>query len=163
MDINGTLINYYFHCKRQCWLHANRINLENEFELVDIGKAMHEIKFNNKKNSEIKIDNISIDKLTNDYVIEYKKSDADIEAAKWQLLFYLKVLKEKGIDRTGKLIFAEENKQNKKTIVVKLDKENENELLNIMKNINELIKGDIPEVKLIKGCKKCAFYEYCFL
>jgi hypothetical protein len=32
-----------------------------------------------------------------------------------------------------------------------------------MKNINELIKGDIPEVKLIKGFKKCAFYEYCFL
>lgn len=26
--INGTLINYYFHCKRQCYLHGNKINLE---------------------------------------------------------------------------------------------------------------------------------------
>ncbi|MDN5341521.1 MAG: hypothetical protein PWP28_396 [Oceanotoga sp.] len=45
----------------------------------------------------------------------------------------------------------------------RINLENENELLNIMKNMNELIKGDIPEVKLIKGCKNCAFYEYCFL
>ncbi|WP_457560902.1 Dna2/Cas4 domain-containing protein, partial [Caminibacter sp.] len=26
--INGTLINYYFHCKRQCWLSANYISME---------------------------------------------------------------------------------------------------------------------------------------
>ena len=28
MRVNGTLINYYFHCKRQCYLHGNRLNLE---------------------------------------------------------------------------------------------------------------------------------------
>ena len=28
MQVNGTLINYYFHCKRQCYLHGNRLNLE---------------------------------------------------------------------------------------------------------------------------------------
>ncbi|HIS62910.1 MAG TPA: Dna2/Cas4 domain-containing protein, partial [Candidatus Scybalomonas excrementigallinarum] len=28
MEINGTLMNYYIHCKRQCYLHGNRINLE---------------------------------------------------------------------------------------------------------------------------------------
>ncbi|MFR8117536.1 Dna2/Cas4 domain-containing protein [Lachnospira pectinoschiza] len=25
MKVNGTLMNYYFHCKRQCYLHGNRM------------------------------------------------------------------------------------------------------------------------------------------
>ena len=44
MRINGTIINYYFHCKRQCYLFANRINLEDNSEDVRIGKVLHEIK-----------------------------------------------------------------------------------------------------------------------
>ena len=44
MKVNGTLINYYFHCKRQCYLHGNRLNLEDNSELVKIGKAIHEEK-----------------------------------------------------------------------------------------------------------------------
>lgn len=39
MRVNGTLINYYFHCKRQCYLHGNRLNLEDNSENVKIGKA----------------------------------------------------------------------------------------------------------------------------
>lgn len=44
MKVNGTLVNYYFHCKRQCYLHGNRLNLEDESENVKIGKAIHEEK-----------------------------------------------------------------------------------------------------------------------
>ena len=98
MKVNGTLINYYFHCKRQCYLHGNRLNLEDNSEIVKIGKAIHEEKSQGKDNAEISIDNIKLDKLTSEYLTEVKKSDADIEAAKWQLLFYLKVLKDKGIE-----------------------------------------------------------------
>ena len=43
-----------------------------------------------RANSEIALDNIKIDGLTAKYLVEMKKSDADIEASKWQLLFYLK-------------------------------------------------------------------------
>lgn len=105
MQVNGTLINYYFHCKRQCYLHGNRLNLEDNSEQVKIGKAIHEEKAADKSNSEIAIDNIRLDKLTKEYLTEVKKSDADVEAAKWQLLYYLKVLKNKGIVRKGKLEF----------------------------------------------------------
>lgn len=93
MRINGTLINYYFHCKRQCYLHGNRLNLEDNSEQVKIGKAIHEEKAEGKENAEIAIDNIRLDKLTKEYLTEVKKSDADVEASKWQLLFYLSVLK----------------------------------------------------------------------
>ena len=103
MQVNGTLINYYFHCRRQCYLHGNRLNLEDNSEQVKIGKAIHEEKAGDSKNSEIAIDNIRLDRLTKEYLTEVKKSDADTEAAKWQLLFYLKVLKSKGIIRKGRL------------------------------------------------------------
>ena len=59
MEVNGTLINYYFHCQRQCYLHGNRLNLEDESENVKIGKALHEEKYKDDKNSEIAIDNIN--------------------------------------------------------------------------------------------------------
>ena len=54
MEVNGTLINYYFHCQRQCYLHGNRLNLEDESENVKIGKALHEEKYKDDKSSEIR-------------------------------------------------------------------------------------------------------------
>lgn len=136
MNINGTLINYYFHCKRQCYLHGNRLNLEDNSEDVKIGKAIHEEKASNNENSELSIDNVKIDKLT----IEIKKSDADIEASKWQLIYYLMVLKKKGIERKG------------------------NKMQNYISEINELLNKDIiPDVIDKPKCKKCAYFEYCYV
>ena len=63
MNINGTLINYYIHCKRQCWLAANRINLEENSEEVRIGRILHQLKLEDRKNTEIAIDSIKIDKI----------------------------------------------------------------------------------------------------
>ncbi|WP_027626927.1 CRISPR-associated protein Cas4 [Clostridium lundense] len=164
MRINGTLINYYFHCKRQCYLHGNRLNLEDNSENVKIGKAIHEEKESKSKNTEIAIDNIKIDKLTNEYLVEIKKSDADVEASKWQLLYYLKVLKDKGIDRKGKLEFIEKNKGNNKILYFELDEELLKQLDKHIREIDELIQGDkIPQVLNVAKCKKCAYYEYCYI
>ncbi|HJF40079.1 MAG TPA: CRISPR-associated protein Cas4, partial [[Clostridium] spiroforme] len=142
MKVNGTLVNYYFHCKRQCYLHGNRLNLEDESENVKIGKAIHEEKCDKERNREITIDNIKLDKLTTKYLTETKKSDADIEAAKWQLLYYLKILKSKGIIRKGKLEIVEKNKQNKSIIIVNLTDEIEQRLNMIEKEIIKLIDGN---------------------
>ena len=131
MRVNGTLINYYFHCKRQCYLHGNRLNLEDNSEIVQIGKAIHEERLHSS-NSEIAIENIKLDKLTKEYLTEVKKSDADVEAAKWQLLYYLSVLKNKGIYRKGKLEFVEKNKSNKKVVILELTEERENELKKLL-------------------------------
>lgn len=163
MKVNGTLINYYFHCKRQCYLFGNRLNLEDNSEEVKIGKAIHEER-NDKDNTEISIENIRLDKLTTEYLTEVKKSDADIEASKWQLIFYLKILKEKGIIRKGKLEFIEKNKSNRKTILVELDEQLEGELEKYIKKIEELLSQNIiPSVSNKAGCKKCAYYEFCYI
>lgn len=164
MKVNGTLINYYFHCKRQCWLHGNRLNLEDNSEVVKIGKAIHEEKAEQGKNTELTIDNVKIDKLTNEYLVEVKKSDADVEASKWQLLLYLKVLKGKGIDRKGKLEFVEKNKSKNKILYVQLDEESEIKLDNVVKSIEDLINmEEIPSAINKPTCKKCAYYEYCYI
>lgn len=164
MRVNGTLINYYFHCKRQCYLHGNRLNLEDNSEEVKIGKAIHEEKASGSENTEISIDNIKLDKLTAEYLTEVKKSDADIEAGKWQLIYYLKVLKSKGIIRKGKLECIEKNKADKKIMYFELNEELENELDDYIKEIEELIsREEIPEVLNKATCKKCAYYEYCYI
>ena len=164
MNINGPIINYYFHCKRQCYLHGNRLNMEDNSEHVKIGKAIHEERAENKNNTEIAIDNIRLDKLTKEYLTEVKKSDADAEAAKWQLLYYLKVLKTKGVIRKGKLEFAEKNKKDKKIIIIELTDEVEKELDKYIDEIEQLLNQDrIPECINKSTCKKCAYYEYCYI
>ena len=163
MKVNGTLINYYIHCPRQCYLFGNRINLEDNSETVNIGKILHEERADNE-NTEIALDNIKLDKLTKEYLTEVKKSDADIEACKWQLLLYLKILKDKGIVRKGKLEFIEKKKTIKKTMILELTPEIEIILKKYVKAIDELLKCDkVPPVLDKSSCKKCAYYEYCYI
>lgn len=162
-QITGTLINYYFHCQTQCWLHANRINLEDNSEDVRIGKVLHEINETKSKKAEISIDNIKIDKLTCKYLVEVKKSDSDPQAVKWQVLLYLYKLKQKGVLRQGKIEYIEK-RGDKKVEFIELDEANEKELLEVLEQIEKLINlSKPPSPKFAPKCKKCAYYEYCFI
>lgn len=168
MKVNGTLMNYYFHCKRHCYppdssgFHAD--NTAAYSENVQIGKAIHEEKAAGSSNSEIAIENIKLDKLTAEYLTEIKKSDADEEAAKWQLYYYLYVLKTKGIVRKGRLQFVEKNKKDSKTLILELTPEIEKQLNTYVDKIEDLLEQDtIPPVLNESKCKKCAYYEYCYI
>jgi CRISPR-associated exonuclease Cas4 len=164
MTITGTIINYYFHCKRQCWLFSNRINLEDNSEDVRIGRVLHEIEHEKSKNTEISIDNVKLDKITDEYLVEIKKSDADIVAVEWQVLLYLKKLKDKGIEKKGKIEFIEKNKQDHKIQYIDLDEEKEQQLIKLENEIVNFIANPIPpNATLMPKCEKCAYYEYCFL
>ena len=163
MKITGTIINYYFHCKRQCYLFANRLNMEDNSEDVRVGKILHEIKAKDEKNTEIKYDNMVLDKITDKYVEEFKKSDADILAARMQLLFYLKNLDEKGIKKDGRLVCKEKNK-NEKIEKVKLNEETRKDLDLCIKKIENLLTQEVPpKLEKTKKCNKCAYYEYCYI
>ncbi len=165
MKITGTIINYYFHCKRQCYLFANRINLEDNSEDVRIGRVLHEIRAKDNKDAEIKYENIVLDKVSSKYIEEYKKSDADTKAAQMQLIFYLKQLQDKGITKEGKLIYNEKNKKDgKKTEIVELDDSNINKLNKCIEDIEQLVNQEkVPDVEKDKKCKRCAYYDYCYL
>ncbi|MBA9083568.1 CRISPR-associated exonuclease Cas4 [Fontibacillus solani] len=164
MRITGTMVNYYVHCRRQCWLFANGMNFEDDSEDVRIGKVLHELKNESKSGREIAIEGIKVDKLTDQYVTEFKKSDSDIEATKWQTIYYMYVLKQKGMDRKGSIQFMERNKQDGTTISLELDKETEQHLISMLEEMEQYLVQDQPDPAVLdKKCKRCAYYAYCFL
>jgi len=129
-----------------------------------MGKALHEVKAAGSQNSEISIEHIRLDRLTKEYLTEIKKSDADMEACRWQVLFYLKVLKEKGIMRKGRLEFIEKNKTGKRVEVLELTEELEQQLEIYRNQVSELLNQEnVPPVVRKKHCKACAYYEYCYI
>ena len=74
------------------------------------------------------------------------------------------MLKRNGIIRKGKLEFVEKNKKEKKIEVVELTPELEEELRLYEERIKELLKSDhVPGVLGKPKCKKCAYYEYCYI
>ena len=159
--VTGTIINYYVVCSTKMWLHYHKINLEDNSEEVRIGKVLHEI--NETKVDEVSFEGIKVDKITRDYIVEVKKSDSDIEAAKWQLIYYMWILKQKGIVKKGRIEVFEKKKQEKKRIEIILDEESEKRLLEIIDDINLILASSMPKPKLESKCKNCAYYEYCFI
>lgn len=162
MMLTGTVVNYYIHCQRQCWLFYHKINLEDNSEDVRIGRILHDISA--EKGGEMAIDNIKLDKITDEYVVEIKKSDADIKAAMAQLQFYLLRLAEKGIHRKGRLEVLEKNKQNKKVHYIVLDDEMVRQLEDQYTKIEQFLFSAVPPAAKFKtSCKKCAYFEYCYI
>jgi CRISPR-associated exonuclease Cas4 len=138
--------------------------MEDNSENVRIGKILHEIEEKKARKSEVAIESIKVDKITECFLVEFKKSDADVEAAKWQLLYYLKILKNKGIERRGKLTFAEKNKQTSRVIEYNLTIELEKELDDVLQQIEECVTKDVPKPPLYdKKCRRCAYYDYCYI
>lgn len=164
MRITGTIVNYYIHCRRQCWLFAHKMNFEDDSEDVRIGRILHELRSEGRNNTEIQIEGIKVDKLTDEYVVELKKSDADVEATKWQTLYYLYVLKQKGIERKGRLEFLERNKQSSKTVELELDRQTEEKLKILIKEVEKYLEQDKPNGAVYeKKCDRCAYYVYCYI
>jgi len=163
MKINGTLISYYIICKRKLYLHAHNITCEDNSQLVKIGKFYHEERKEQKNLKkellEIELDNVKIDQIGDEYVVEFKKKNSDIEAARMQLLYYLHILKQHGIERKGRLQFKES--RNSEEVI--LDKQSEANLKEIIKEIKILLRSrDIPPVMNKRKCRKCAYFEFCY-
>lgn len=162
MEVNGTLIWYYKICKREVYLMAHSIVPNQQDENIEVGRFIHE-NYYRRSEKEIRFGNVVFDvmyKNGNNLIIgETKKSSKFLEASKWQLLFYLNVLKQAGINAKGVLQYPEE----KKRIEVELTYENEKELNEIVEDIKKIINEPYPpKVEECIYCKNCAYREYCF-
>lgn len=162
MDVNGTLVWYYFICKREVWLMARNIVPDQKNENIDLGKFLHEQSYQRHK-KEILFGNVKFDVILDSkeklIIGETKKTSKYLEASKWQLLYYLKVLKNAGIEAEGVLLYPEE----KKRISVVLNEESLDDLKIVTEEIYEIIKRELPP-KAEKGkyCYKCGYNEYCY-
>ena len=161
LNITATQINYFFVCRRKLWLFSHQINMEHTSELVELGKLLHESSYKREK-KEIQIGPIKIDFIGKDGVIhEIKKTPSVEKAHAWQLKYYISYLKKLGVENLrGEIDYP---KLKKRTEIV-LSKEDEIELEQILKDIEEIIsKEEVPEVMNKSICKKCSYYELCYV
>ena len=77
--IGGVMVYYYFVCKRKLWFFTNGITLEQDNELVGIGKLIDETSYKREKKHILIDENISIDFLRDWKVIHEVKKSRKIE------------------------------------------------------------------------------------
>lgn len=159
----GTQINYYFVCERKLWYFSNDLSMEHNSDNVSIGKQIHEESYK-RKNKEIMIDDrIAVDFLGDQGVInEVKKSNSIEEAHRFQILYYLYYLKQKGVLNLKGIIRYPKMREKRE---IELDQETESDLLNVLENIGEILERDKPPAieKSRTFCKKCSYYELCWV
>lgn len=162
IKITGVMVYYYFVCKRRLWFFANDLNMESSSELVSIGKLVDETSYSREKKNILIDESISIDFLKDWKIVhEVKKSRKMDEASKWQLKYYIWILKNKGVEiEKGILDYPLLRKREE----VFLDKKDEEKLESILEDIQKIISSERPLGTLNKGvCNKCAYYEFCYI
>lgn len=160
--ITGVMIYYYFVCKRKLWYFCHEIRMEAENEDVILGKILDESSYR-KNDKHINIDNIiNIDFISERKELhEIKKSKAVEEAGIWQVKYYLYYLWKRGIKEIkGKVDYP----LLKKSVIVELSDKDIETLEKIIFEIVDIENMDIPPVNAnLKLCKKCAYYDLCFI
>lgn len=161
-NISGMMFYYYFVCRRKLWLFSNEIQLENENEDVKLGKLIDENSYS-RESKHILIDNtINIDFIKDWEILhEVKKQKSIEDAVIWQIKYYLYFLKKRGIYvEKGVLDYPKLKKRKDVFLLVEDEKKIEEILVEIKNIIKEKIAPDIENSKI---CKKCAYYEFCFI
>ena len=175
------MINYYHICHTELWYFAHNIQMEQESDLVALGKLTHEEHYS-RDSKEIPVfaassegmhlegnlfekgyllHSIKLDRITPDgYVHEIKKSDRGETAHIWQLKFYLWVLKQCGF---GELNGILEFPKQRKRVVVSLSGDDEKQILQKMEEIREIVNRKTPpKAQKIGFCRKCSYRELCW-
>jgi CRISPR-associated exonuclease Cas4 len=161
-NITGVMIYYYFICERKLWYFINEINMEQNSELVSIGTVLDETSYSREKKN-IMIDNtINIDFIKNGAVLhEVKKTKAIEEAGIWQVKYYMYYLEKRGLQNIQARIDFPLLRETKE---ITLEDDDRILLDNVIQNIEEIFKRDKPPQTIdSKICKKCAYYDLCYV
>ena len=160
--ITGLMVYYYEVCKRKLWYFVNEIQLEENNSNVILGKLLEENTYT-RDEKKINIDGIiNIDFIRSKKILhEIKKSNSIEPASLLQVQYYLYYLEKKGLIGLKGILDYPLLKQ---TVEVNLtDKDREN-LDNIIIGIKEILRKESPPALEKKGiCKKCAYFDLCFV
>lgn len=161
-EVTGTYIWYYYICKREIWLLSHCIEADQTNDNIRLGNFIHENRYE-RESKELMIGNNKFDIVSNRkgkiVIGEIKKTSHYLKSAKMQLAFYLKKMKEIGIEAEGEILFPEEKKKEK----IRLSEEQIKELEKVEKEIKEIISLEkIPYKEKGKYCKNCAYSEFCW-
>ena len=160
--VTGVMVYYYFVCKRKLWFFCHQINMESENEDVILGKILDDNSYQ-KDDKHINIDDvINIDFIREEKELhEVKKSRVLEEAGVWQLKYYLYYLQKRGVvDLKGKIDYP----LLKKTMKIELYDKDIKEIERIIEEISVIKRAELPPALLeSKVCRKCAYFDLCFV
>ncbi len=160
--ISGTMIYYYVVCKRKLWYFYNQIQMEADNENVKIGKVLDENSYE-REEKHINIDDIiSIDYIKNKGILhEVKKSKKIEDAGIMQVKYYLYYLKQKGVEGIkGKVDYP----LLKQCIDIELTDEDEKYIESVLIDLKGIVNKPTPPILEKKTiCKKCAYFELCYI
>ncbi len=159
----GTLVNYYFVCKRKLWLFAHNIGFEMDSELVQLGKIISEYSYD-REDKEIDIDQtIVIDWIDfgNKIIHEVKKSDKLKEAHIWQVKYYIYYLETKGVAGfRGEINYPKLHRRE----IVELSDGDRKVIEEVLKDIAKIVSAEKPPEKIkISACKMCSYFQFCWV
>ena len=162
-QVTGIMVYYYYVCKRKLWYYIHEIRMEYDNQNVKIGKLLDETAYA-RDNKHVMIDGIiNIDFIKNNRVIhEVKKSKSIEEAGIMQVKYYLYYLYKKGMeDITAKIDYP----LLKQNISVEL---NDDDFIILNDVVNDIIQianmeHTSCEINQKSICKKCAYYDLCYI
>ena len=162
VTVTGTLIWYYYICKREVWLMARQIVPEQENPHIELGRFISDTTYKRDK-KQIHLEGITLDlaKLDDEKLVigEVKKSSKFRDSAKMQLCFYLYVLRDYGIEAEGELLFPKEKKREKVIFTDEVVKELESSI----EEIKRIALQELPPPAVrIRYCTNCAYNEFCW-
>jgi len=161
-DITGLMVYYYEVCKRKLWYFTNEIQLEENNSNVILGKLLEENTYT-RDEKKINIDGvINIDFIRSKKILhEIKKSNSIEPASILQVQYYLYYLEKKGLVGLKGILDYPLLKQTVEVNLADSDREN---LENIIIGIKEILGKESPPI-LEKNniCKKCAYFDLCFV
>ena len=161
-DITGLMVYYYEVCKRKLWYFVNEIQLEENNSNVILGKLLEENTYT-RDEKKINIDAvINIDFIRSKKILhEIKKSNSIEPASLLQVQYYLYYLEKKGLVGLKGILDYPLLKQTVEVNLTDGDREN---LDNIIIGIKEILRKESPPILEKKGiCKKCAYFDLCFV
>lgn len=160
--ISGMMIYYHEVCDRKLWYFLHEVRMEQENELVHIGKILDESSYP-KDDKHISIDNvINIDFIRQEGILhEIKKSKKIENASIWQVKYYLYYLKQRRVDGIrGKIDYP----LLKQTLEIELSDGDCKELDRKVSEIQKVYLLEIPPKPInCRVCKSCAYNDLCYI
>ncbi|EGY80086.1 CRISPR-associated protein Cas4 [Peptoniphilus indolicus] len=160
--VTGLMVYYYHVCERKLWYFAHDLNMEHNSEIVGMGKLLDETSYSRETKHILIDESINIDFIQDWKIVhEVKKSKIVEEASIWQTKYYMMILKDNGLEVEKGIIDFPLLRSRE---IVELREEDIIYLREVIEKISSIINcKEVPNLVEKKICKKCSYYEYCYI
>lgn len=164
--VRGYELNAWSICPRKCWFLQRQLAMEPHSPYVELGRLVHQQALEPSPHAEnayteVPIENFArVDKIAGELVYEIKRSPRKSEAHRLQLLYYLYLLRERGLNLKGVLHYPEQNRRE----IVELDATGLETLQRALDAVQQLRQQPLPPhvPKPLTICRTCAYQELCW-